>query len=285
MKQTIIVLHCFVLILISACSVISQDSNSFHGYRAGQYTGQALNTSANQRGKVVFDLYGFNASGKVQAFFGASDGLSGEAWLTGTIDRRGNLELTGSLADFHMKVQGRLTPQGAIDATYVLDGTSHQEGNFEVTFLHDLNSALSNTSFTKIIGAWEIGGGMPAELNPVTGSRSGISFVEARRLEIFPDGQFKHILSHRHCESACCREDATLEQGTTSLEGQRLVFDITDGGTITRNGCNPRLNGEGKVKRQKESFIWSLKQEPGGTPPELCIQLSNGESTCYKKQL
>ena len=38
---------------------------------------------------------------------------------------------------------------------------------------------------TDLIGAWEIGGGLPAQTNPITGEASGISFVEARRLEIF----------------------------------------------------------------------------------------------------
>lgn len=284
MKQTPIFLQCLLLILISACPVISQDSNSFHGFRAGQYTGQALNTTYNQRGKIVLDLYDIRATGKVEAYFGASDGLTGEAWLNGTIDRRGELDLTGSLADFRIEIQGHVTPQGSITATYRLDGASHQDGNFEASFQHDLEGAPSNKAFANLIGAWEIGGGMPAEVSPITGRATGISFVEARRLEIFPDGEFKHVLSHRHCESGCCREDATLEQGTISFEGQNLVFDIAGGGTITRNSCNPRLGGQGTVKRQKERFPWTFKQASAGNAPELCIQLSNGESTCYKKQ-
>ena len=177
-----------------------------------------------------------------------------------------------------------MTPQGSITATYQLDGASHQDGNFEASFQHDLEGAPSNKAFANLIGAWEIGGGMPAEVSPITGRATGISFVEARRLEIFPDGEFKHVLSHRHCESGCCREDATLEQGTISFEGQNLVFDIAGGGTITRNSCNPRLGGQGTVKRQKERFPWTFKQASAGNAPELCIQLSNGESTCYKKQ-
>ena len=285
MRWSVIFLHCLLLILFSACSVISQNSGRLKGYQAGQYNGQALNTTANQRGKVVFDLYDLDSSsGNVLAYLGFSDGLSGDAWLTGSINKQGELELTGTLLNFQVEIQGHATPRDSIKATYQLDGTSHQEGNFEVSFQHDLSNAPSNKTFADMIGAWEIGGGMPAQTNPITGGAAGISFVEARHLDIFPDGQFKHTLSHRHCESVCCREDATLEQGTILIEDKQLVFNITGGGTITRDNCNPRLNHEGSVDHGKKSFTWSLKEGEFGGQPGLCIVNASGESTCYKKQ-
>jgi len=80
---------------------------------------------------------------------------------------------------------------------------------------------------TDLIGAWEIGGGLPAQTNPITGEASGISFVEARRLEIFPEGTFKHVQSHRHCEGSglrrCCEEQAILEQGGLSIDDRRIT--------------------------------------------------------------
>src|SRR5690242_5267619 len=100
-------------------------------------------------------------------------------------DDRGDLALSGKLLNFAMQTHGHLAPNGTINATYSLSGTTTQEGTFDVKFEH----LLTNGVATALIGAWEIGGGLPAQTNPITGEASGISFVEARRLEIFPDGK------------------------------------------------------------------------------------------------
>lgn len=131
--------NCALLLLVSVCAANTQDSVRPQEYRAGHYEGSALNTTANQRGKVVLDLYAFDpASGGVRAYFGASEGLSGEAWLSGTISSQGELELSGRLSDFRMEIRGRLTPEGTIKAAYRLEGAAPQEGNFEVAFRHQL---------------------------------------------------------------------------------------------------------------------------------------------------
>ena len=298
MRLAFALFNCVLLLSSSGCAAKAQDSARFRGYRAGHYEGSALNTTVNQRGKVVLDLYAFDpASGGVRAYFGASEGLSGEAWLSGTVSDQGELELSGRLSDFRMEVRGRLTPEGTIKAAYRLEGAAPQEGNFEVAFRHPLPPGLDTAGsgrqatpgFADLIGAWEVGGGLPAQRNPFTGEATGVSFVEARRLEIFPDGEFKHILSHRHCEgngaSRCCRESAVLEQGRLSVEGPRLVFDVEGGGTIAKDGCNPALSRQGSVERRKESFVWSLRAGPDGAGNSvLCLQMNSGEAACYQKQ-
>jgi len=198
-------------------------------------------------------------------------------------DDRGDLALSGKLLNFAMQTHGHLAPNGTINATYSLSGTTTQEGTFDVKFEH----LLTNGVATALIGAWEIGGGLPAQTNPITGEASGISFVEARRLEIFPDGKFKHVQSHRHCEGSglrrCCEEQAILEQGGLSFDKRRMTFNVEGGGTISRNGCNPSLNKEGAVTPRKVSFEWTLQRASNGAA-ELCLQGDTGEKVCYQKQ-
>jgi len=250
----------------------------------GHYDGRAYNTTARQQGKVILDLYALDpGSREVHGYLGFSDGLSGDAWLTGTIDDRGNMELSGELLNFATQIHGHLAPNGTITATYSLTGTATQNGTFEVKFEHPLNRGVA----TDLIGVWEIGGGLPAQANPITGEASGISFVEARRLEILPEGNFKHVRSHRHCEGSgsrrCCEEQAILEQGRLSFDDRRVTFNVEGGGTISRNSCTPSLSQQGAVTPRKVSFQWTLQRAANG-PAKLCLQGENGENVCYEKQ-
>lgn len=205
------------------------------------------------------------------------------AWLTGTTDDRGDLVLSGTWLDFATQIHGHLTPNGEISVTYVLSGATTQEGTFDVEFEHPLTSRIA----TDLIGAWEIGGGLPTQTNPITGEASGISFVEVRRLEIFPEGKFKHVQSHRHCEGSglrrCCEDQVILEQGELSFDDRRMTLNVEGGGTISRNGCNPSLNKEGTVTPRKLSFQWTLQRASNG-PAKLCLQGDSGEKVCYQKQ-
>ncbi len=298
MGRVVALFNCTLLLLVSVCAANARDSVRFEQYRAGHYEGSAFNTTANQRGKVVLDFYAFDpASGSVRAYSNFSEGLFGEAWLSGTINDQGEVLLSGRLLDFTMEVHGRLTAKGTINATYRLTGATPQEGRFEVAFQHPLPSTQDATSDRRqpssrnadLIGAWEVGGGMPAQRNPITGEATGISFTEARQLEIYPDGQFKHLQTHRHCEgtgaSRCCREQAVLEQGTLSVAGSRLVFDIKGGGTIVKDGCNPALSRQGAVEQRKASFSWSLRAGSNGAGGSvLCLQQDSAEAVCYRRQ-
>jgi hypothetical protein len=257
---------------------------------AGQYAGRAFNTTFSQNGKAVLDLYAFDErSGHVRAYFAASEGLTGEAWLTGSVARDGTLTLSGSLAEFRMTVHGRIGPQGTINADYSLESESPQKGTFEVAYKDPIPETLhvrsdQEVSLADLIGEWEVGGGMPGSVNPVTGETSGISFVEGRKLEILPDGSFKHILSHRHCEGSglgrCCTEDATLEEGPVTRRGRQLIFNINGGGTISRNSCRPAAVREGKVKPHQQILSWDLKTGR----KTLCLQNGSADAACYIKQ-
>lgn len=271
----IFILKCLLLLLTFTTTT--------QQFRTGHFEGRAYNTTARQQGKVILDLYALDPrSHGVSGYFGFSDGLSGDAWLTGTIADRGDLALSGKLLDFATQIHGHLTPNGTISATYTLSGTTTQEGTFEVKFQHPLTQIVP----TDLIGAWEIGGGLPTQTNPITGEASGISFVESRRLEIFPEGKFRHVQSHRHCEGSglrrCCEEQAILEQGRLSFDEQRMTLNIEGGGTIARNGCNPSLNQEGTVTPRRLGFNWTLQRASNAA--QLCLQGDRGEVVCYQKQ-
>src|SRR5690349_18240097 len=121
-----------IILVFVACS-FSQVAEGVRGFRAGRYEGQAYNTTAKMHGSVVFDLYDLDpSSGKVRAYSGFSNGLEGEAWLTGKISKTGELDLSGPLASFQMEVRGHLNSDGSISADYTLEGSNPQKGNFEV---------------------------------------------------------------------------------------------------------------------------------------------------------
>ena len=280
-------LGCTTLFLFLIATAGAQDANSFGGYRAGHYTGTALNTTANQRGRVVLDLYGFDLStGRVRAYFAASDGLEGEAWLEGRIDRAGELRLTGSLAQFKMEVEARLSSATTIKAQYSLTANTNQQGNFEVALQQPFNQSANIAPIQKLIGAWEVGGGLPMQINPITGMANGVSFVDARRLEILPDGEFRHLHSHEHCEGSgiarCCLQTAVLERGTVTVDGSEMTFRITGGDNIARDKCQPRLNQQGHVTPKTETFSWTMRSG-AGNKSELCLQGGSG-TTCYQRQ-
>jgi hypothetical protein len=126
------------------------------------------------------------------------------------------------------------------------------------------------------------------QTNPMTGMTSGISFVDARRLEILPDGEFKHLHSHEHCEGSgmarCCLQTATLEMGTVTVSGDQIVFRITGGDDIARDNCQPRLNQQSHVAPKTESFTWTIERAAAGIS-QLCIKGgSENGTTCYKRQ-
>ena len=79
MIKQIILARSVVVLLFTFTVCFSQTSDTLDGYRAGFYKGQAFNTTANARGKVVFELYDLDQKNDhVRAYFGASEGLEGE---------------------------------------------------------------------------------------------------------------------------------------------------------------------------------------------------------------
>lgn len=290
MIKHIILTNSVVVLLLTFTVCFSQVSDTLNGYRAGFYKGQAFNSTANAHGKVAFELYDFDKqNGQVRAYFGASDGLQGEAWLSGKITSAGELELTGNLADYRMELRGHLAANGAIDADYDLEGANAQKGTFEVSFVSAVPAEMADDSsfhsapISHLIGNWEVGGALPAQVNPITGMSTGVSFVDVHKLQFFPDGSFKHLWSHRHCDGPhCCSEQAMGENGTYSLEGQTLSLKITDGMLINTDVCNPKMTGHTPVKHRTDIYTVAMKSGIGG--PQLCLQSGSKEATCYQKQ-
>jgi hypothetical protein len=291
MRKQLILTNSVVFLLFTFFTICySQSPDKLGGFRAGFYKGTALNTTANAHGKVVFELYDFDQkNGRVRAYFGASNGLEGEAWLSGKITDSGELDLTGNLSSYRMEVRGHLAANGSINADYTLEGANPQRGNFEVAFVNAIPPAMAqDNSFrtspiSNLIGTWEVGGGLPAQVNPVTGI-SGVSFVDVHRLQFFPDGSFKHLWSHRHCDGPrCCSEQAMGENGTYSLDGARLSLTITDGMLINTDVCNPKMTGHTPVKHRTDTYNISRKPEFGGEA-QLCLQTGSQAATCYQKQ-
>jgi hypothetical protein len=283
MKQASVFLIWMTVILVGACVARSQDP--LQKYRAGRYKGTALNTTANARGKVDFELFDIDqTNGRARAYFIATEGLEGEAWLTGRIENNGELKLSGTLETYRMEVHGHLTPNGSIRADYLLEGANPQQGNFEISFVSALptdmaeDSGFRTSAVSNLIGAWEVGGALPAQVNPVTGISTGVSFVDVHRLEFFPDRSFKHLWSHRHCDGPrCCSDQAMLETGSYSLDGQNLNLNITGGNLINTDVCNPRMNGHTPVKQRTETFGVSMRGS------QLCLQ-GKQPAACYQKQ-
>jgi hypothetical protein len=274
-----------VVFLIAEMAICSFSQTLISGYRTGEYEGQAFNKTANARGKVAFELYALNKStGQVRAYFIAYDGLQGEAWLTGKISSSGALELSGNLADYRMMIHGNVSDNGSITADYKLEGADTQFGIFKASITKSIpadmadDEAFRASPVSKLIGAWEVGGGLPGQTNPITGM-TGVSFVDAHRLEFFPDGSFKHIWSHRHCDGLqCCSEQAMLESGSYSLEGNELSLTTSGGSLINRAVCDPRLNTQTPVKHRTETFRTSMKGS------QLCLQQGQQAAACYQKQ-
>ena len=274
-----------VVFLITTFTTYSFSQSQLRGYRAGYYKGRAFNTTANAHGNAGFELYDISKqNGRVRAYAIFSDGLEGEAWLTGKIADNGELDLSGNLESYRMEIHGHFAADGSITADYSLEGTNPQRGNFKVSFVATIPGDMADDSefraspISNLIGAWEVGGGLPAQANPITGM-TGVSFVDAHRLEFFPDGSFKHIWSHRHCDGTrCCSEQAMGENGTYSFEGQQLNLKITDGMLINTDTCNPKMNGHTPVKHRTETFNVSMRGA------QLCLQQGSQAAACYQKQ-
>lgn len=97
----------------------------------GQYEGRALNITYNQTGKVTLKFYKSNDAGNLTARFSASEGLTGDGTLTGSITED-VLRLTGKLSDLNMQIAARIEGD-TITANYTLiSGSSSQKGNFTV---------------------------------------------------------------------------------------------------------------------------------------------------------
>lgn len=140
--------------------------------------------------------------------------------------------------------------------------------------------------FADLVGTWEWDDALLQDRDQYSRTARGIGYVEAGKLEIAPDGKYKLIRTHRHCEGACCNEQGKSESGTVSVEGGELVFLIKAGTQMTREGCNARVNQQSAISPYRESYnSWSITPNPNhNNAPTLCWNTGPKEATCYIKR-
>lgn len=134
-----------MFIFFIANAAVGQDANGYRGYTVGRYEGEASNSSANAKGKLIFEINTIGQkNGETTAHFSASGGLYGEAELTGQIDESGVLKLAGTLSSFAMSVVGHVTGN-TIKADYRLtDSRSSQNGTFTATLAREGSSKVES---------------------------------------------------------------------------------------------------------------------------------------------
>src|SRR5581483_10061180 len=94
-----------LLALVFAVTHHAKAQDVLRAVRPGRYDGTAFNTTDGQAGRTILEILDVEPSGKVSAHFVASDGLKGEAWLSGTADASGVLVLSGKLGEWDMSVR------------------------------------------------------------------------------------------------------------------------------------------------------------------------------------
>ena len=150
----------------------------------------------------------------------------------------------------------------------------------------DRREATRAKGLADLIGTWEWHDALPQQRDPYSGAVSGIGYVDGGKLEIAPDGQFKLLRTHRHCEGACCREEGKSESGTVSIEQGALVFQVKTGTEIARDGCNAQFNRQAAISPHRESYsAWNINHNPAhNNAPTLCWSTAANEPVCYVKQ-
>lgn len=141
--------------------------------------------------------------------------------------------------------------------------------------------------FAELVGVWKSEDYLHTSKQKYTGAESGVAFVDSRKLEIFPDGRFKHMRVHEHRNAGeeCSRQDAQWEEGTVAVEGTRLVFRIKSGHKKAIDGCRPQLSGGGPVKPYTLSVSWSIRPHIFRKEAQMLCWTSQSEnSVCYEKQ-
>ena len=103
--------------------------------QTGSYTGRGKNETYNQTGDFLLRIDSVDEDGNVEAFLEASNGLTGKATMTGTINKDGLLKLTGKLDDGKTGAINATVSGRTISAGYAIvdSNMKSQTGNFVVT--------------------------------------------------------------------------------------------------------------------------------------------------------
>lgn len=122
-----------LLLVLALCAALPLSASAQARPKPGRYEGTAYNTTVSAQGHAVFELTEVDPSThEASARFTASEGLSGDGWLTGTVDASGAMSLSGTLSDWTMVVKAHPAGSDSISATYTLSGPSTQQGEFKV---------------------------------------------------------------------------------------------------------------------------------------------------------
>ena len=252
------------------------------GFQVGRYEGTALNTTANARGKVRFEISS-NDPKHVRAFFSAYDGLVGDSALTGTIDGKGVMHLSGDLLQWKMSVEAT-SAGNAIHAHYELRGANPQAGDFDVRYAGAVQPPAT-TRVADLAGTWKKEDAFTPPLNPITHLPMGDRFEDGGNLTIDPSGHFQLMHLHNHCDgfgAHCCRLDQVQTAGTLAIDGDTLVFHVASGKQLHHDSCNPAMNGLIEAKAHTEKFRWELQRHPTAGVPGLCW-MTGGDWLCFWK--
>jgi len=146
----------------------------------------------------------------------------------------------------------------------------------------NMRDATRMMSFGDLVGIWRRSDALGARVDP-TGRVSGVSFTDSGTMEIKQDGSFALVKVHNHCSGGCCRLDGSEEFGSVSLVSGNLVFQTNRGSKLTEDGC---LGAKQRTQTRphRETFAWSVRNNPNSSAPTLCLTSASGESACYDKE-
>jgi hypothetical protein len=110
-------------------------SNDNSALQTGSYTGRGKNVTYNQTGDFLLRIDSVDDDGNVEAYLEASNGLTGKAKMTGTINKDGLLKLSGKLDDGKTGAINATVSGRTISAGYAIvdSNMKTQSGNFVVS--------------------------------------------------------------------------------------------------------------------------------------------------------
>ena len=247
MKKRIVLINSVVFLFLAFTVCYSQSGDAFNGYRARILQRSGVEHGLRKtRGKVVFELYDFDKkNGRVKGYFGASDGLEGEAWLSGKVTDSGELDLSGTLASYRMEVRGHVDPSGSISPqSTASEGTDPQDrGTFEVAFVSavpanmaedDRISHITRFEFDRYMGSRRSSSRTSQTLSP--------EFRRVFHLSTFIGSNFSLTAVSNIsgpiaiATDRCCSEQAMGENGTYTFDGETLQLDH-HGRHANKYGC------------------------------------------------
>jgi hypothetical protein len=150
------------------------------------------------------------------------------------------------------------------------------------------NQAGAN-DIARIVGTWKRVDFLNADRNPTTGRLQGVSFTDSRVLEISSDGNFKYLWTHNHCNNgsgygsrSCCHQTASHREGTVSIEGVNLVFQMAPGLDLYKDECDHSQDKQSRTEAARVSY--PAQTGPSNGKVYLCWDEPGQKKICLEKQ-